>query len=434
MSRIYSLIWLLTAGAVCCFGFAQPALARGGGGGGGGFGGGGFGGFHWGGGFGGGGFGGFHGGGGFGGFRGASIGGFRGYAGGGFRGYSSFNGGSRIMASPSIAGNRFSSGNNFAFSRGAGNLGNMDGRQFGNVAPSGNLMTNARHPVNPQAWQHNPNWWNNQLAGRQKGLEDHERFRHDFDDFAFFPGLYEPFWDPSWYDLYYPYYDYYDYGYYWPYYDEYYGYDNGYSPTYYTAYSNSVPAYGAAEEAASTQAGVTSNDWGRQFLGSAAEAFRKREYSDALRLANHAVIEMPRDPKAHLIMSLALFALGDYNGANLEAHAVAAIGPIPDWPTLYSYYDNLETYTKQLDRLVEYVRKNPDAADARFVLAFQDMMMGHSDAAKAELEKVVEKVPKDKLAVEELKKLGGSVEGKTTAIPAPENSKTAKANKESKTS
>ena len=109
-------------------------------------------------------------------------------------------------------------------------------------------------------------------------------------------------------------------------------------------------------------------------------------------------------------------------------------GSVPDWPTLYSYYGNAETYTKQLDQLADFIRKNPEAADARFVLAFHDLMMGHTDAAKTQFETVVEKVPQDKLAVQELKKLGGSVEGKTAAPSTTENSHNTKANKESKVS
>ena len=65
---------------------------------------------------------------------------------------------------------------------------------------------------------------------------------------------------------------------------------------------------------------------------------RSGDYSDALRLASHATVENPKDAKAHELMSLALFALKDYKGANLEAHEAISLGPPSDWNTLYGYY------------------------------------------------------------------------------------------------
>ena len=54
----------------------------------------------------------------------------------------------------------------------------------------------------------------------------------------------------------------------------------------------------------------------------------------------------------------------------------------------YAYYGDLPTYTRQLDALAQYIGEHPSAADARFVLAYHDLMMGHSGPAAAELEKV----------------------------------------------
>ncbi len=119
----------------------------------------------------------------------------------------------------------------------------------------------------------------------------------------------------------------------------------------------------------------------------------------------------------------------------MEAHAALALGPAADWRTLYTYYGDLPTYTKQLDALVDFVREHKDDAGARFVLAYQDLMMGHADAAKEQFEKVLAKVPQDQLAAGIVKKLGGTVPAATTPTPpvpataappspAPDNSKT----------
>ena len=154
-----------------------------------------------------------------------------------------------------------------------------------------------------------------------------------------------------------------------------------------------------------------------QYLGGAQDAFQQGSYADALRLANHAAIEMPQNAKPHELMSLAAFALKDYRGANLEAHAALSLGQAADWRTLYAYYGDLPTYTKQLDALVDYVREHKDAADARFVLAYHNLMMGHSEAAKEQFEKVLAKVPQDQLAAELLKKLGGTPPAATPPTP-----------------
>lgn len=57
---------------------------------------------------------------------------------------------------------------------------------------------------------------------------------------------------------------------------------------------------------------------------------------------------------------------------------------------------------------MDYIHDHKDAMDARFVLFYQDIMMGHKDAAKSQLEDIVAKIPKDQVAVRLLKDLGGS--------------------------
>jgi len=262
----------------------------------------------------------------------------------------------------------------------------------------------------------------------------HRDFDRDFDHHHFFGfglglGLWNPFWWDLWpgYGLYgYPYYGYPGYGY--PYYNCYdygyydYGPQYGYAPAAYTAAIPSVEvAGGAAAEPSPVVAeqAPASSDWGSQFLTSAREAFRAGQYSDALRLATHAAVEVQQNAKPHELMSLALLALKDYRGANVEAHAALSLGPASDWPTLYRYYGDAAAYTKQLDALVDYIRTHQDAADARFVLAYHDLMMGHRDSAKVELEKVLGKVPQDQVAAKLLKGLGGTPPAAAVQAPAP---------------
>jgi hypothetical protein len=277
-----------------------------------------------------------------------------------------------------------------------------------NTAFDNNSIMRNQHPVNPQAWNHNNNWWRNNFAYDRRFDHDHDHDFNHFHSFIFSPFLF-PLWDYG------PFYSWYGY----PYYSDYYY--NDYSPGdyyYYSepyAYTSDVPVvqsdYSTVPNqypGANDEPAAASGDWGDKYLSSARDAFLGGDYSDALRLANHAVVETPKNAKAHELMSLALFALKDFRGANIEAHAALSLGPASDWATLYSYYNDLPTYTKQLDALVDYIHDHKDAMDARFVLSYQDIMMGHKDAAKSQLEDIVAKIPKDQVAQRLLKELGGS--------------------------
>ena len=74
---------------------------------------------------------------------------------------------------------------------------------------------------------------------------------------------------------------------------------------------------------------------------------------------------------------LGLFAMGETRGAAMEAHAVAAMGHIPDWPTLYGFYENVVPYEQQLRKLEKFVDEHPSAGEGRFLLGFQYMMEGY---------------------------------------------------------
>ena len=114
-----------------------------------------------------------------------------------------------------------------------------------------------------------------------------------------------------------------------------------YSADYYGEPSGTVSDVVPAEPAIAAE----SASLGEQYAEQARESFRDGDYRQALRLAQHAAIDMPRDPAVHELMSLVLFALKDYRGAAIEAHAALALGPPIDWPTLYAYYGNADTYT-----------------------------------------------------------------------------------------
>ncbi len=142
----------------------------------------------------------------------------------------------------------------------------------------------------------------------------------------------------------------------------------------------------------------------------ALETFREGSYASALRLAGHAAMDNPRDPNVHLLLSLSMFALGNYQGAAAEAHAVAAMGAKVDWASLIGFYNNnVGTYTSQLRALEAYVTKNPSLTAARFLVGFHYLAEGHKDAAQTELLPVVNAVPQDRITADLLTQAGGHV-------------------------
>jgi tetratricopeptide (TPR) repeat protein len=156
----------------------------------------------------------------------------------------------------------------------------------------------------------------------------------------------------------------------------------------------------------STGANADSGDLSAlRLYNGARDSFRTGDYRDALRLASHAAIESPQNVKVHELMSLALFALGDYRGAATEAHAAMAFGPISDWATLSAHYGDPEAYTKQLRALEKYVGEHKSAPEGHFLSAYHYLMVGGRDDAKAQMALAVKLTPKDKLAAHVLQQL-----------------------------
>jgi hypothetical protein len=264
---------------------------------------------------------------------------------------------------------------------------------------------------NHGVWNHDRAWWGH-----------HEPDRDDFFRFGLFGW---PWYGLGWrggygYGNWWP--GYYDYGY-GPYYGDLYGsyYDTGTVP--YVASSDVVPSEDATPVASpieenqpegsevDNQTSQTSD-----FFSEALTAFREGDYGNATRLAGHAAIDDPRNPDVHTLAMLGLFAMGEYRGAAIEAHAVAAMGKIPDWPKIFGLYENVGPYTEQLRKLEKFVKENPSAAEGRFLLGFQYMMEGHKEAAKVQLTEALKLTPKDTLASKLLTQEGGTLPTSPTRL------------------
>lgn len=349
---------------------------------------------------------------------GGSMGGSRGGSMGGATG--SFHGGSSMGSShgSSISG----STRGPSMHSGSSGFSNPTARSLGNPAfnmphsatgpahglPNSNTLQGHRspdfnHAIHSQTWSHGNAWWQQFDHGGHNWNNPHHYWPW------YSPWLGNPFWYADWWG-------------YGPYYQW-----NGYpyadcAAYYYPPAEAATPAYVAQERPASS---VTPSDapLGGEFLSSAQEAFHSGNFAQALRLASHAAVELPQNAQPHELMSLALFALKDYRGANIEAHAALALAPASDWNTLYAYYGEVPVYERQLEALVVHIDAHPDAADARFVLAYHDLMMGHKKEARAQLEIVVARVPQDQVAAKLLRQLGGTP---PTAGGAPKSNSPAK--------
>lgn len=200
-------------------------------------------------------------------------------------------------------------------------------------------------------------------------------------------------------------------------YPGYYGGYSGYSPyydyyPYVSLYGDSPPyasySYYAAPSALPgvyADAGAPMAAQG-SYYDQARDAFRRGDYRETLRLVGHAAIDAPRSPDVHVLMAQALFALKDYRGAAIAAHAAADSAEVIDWAALFGLYGNVDTYTEQLKALEAHVRANPAAADARFLLGYQYMILGHKSRAADELTAALRATPSDSVAKKLLEQLG----------------------------
>jgi uncharacterized protein (TIGR03066 family) len=198
----------------------------------------------------------------------------------------------------------------------------------------------------------------------------------------------------------------------------YWGYDNPYYSedySYPVDYSQPLPEVFAVEQPAGEAApGMTDFDAARA-------AFYQGDYAAALASTDKALATLPNDPIIHEFRALVLFAQSKYPESAAGLYSVLSVGPGWDWTTLISLYPNVEVYTTQLRGLEAYVNQHPNAADARFVLAYHYLTQGNKDAAAKHYKLLYEKSPQDNVLKELALMTGGpeSIGAPTTsAVPA----------------
>ncbi len=200
----------------------------------------------------------------------------------------------------------------------------------------------------------------------------------------------------------------------------YYGYSNPYyvaGGDTYVNYSQPIvadapldPGLQVAADGSAPAPGDIANDSGPRaqamtiFEGARGQ-FTAGDYAGALAAIDNAIKLQPNDPVLHEFRALCLFAQGDYQQSAAAVYAVLSGGPPWDWTTVSSLYPSVMVYTEQLRALEKYSRQHPEAASARFLLAYQYLITGHNDAAGAELKQVVALEPNDQLSAQLLKSI-----------------------------
>jgi hypothetical protein len=161
-------------------------------------------------------------------------------------------------------------------------------------------------------------------------------------------------------------------------------------------------------QSAPATAGQQGSSDGLQYYSEARKVFLQGDYRNALRLAGHAELDAPTNPKVHELLSLALFALGNYPAAASEAHAAMAMGSIADWSDLYGYYNDVAKYTTELRALEAAAAGSANSSNAaaeHFLLGYHYTMIGARANAEAEFAEAAKLSPNDRLAGHYLKQL-----------------------------
>jgi hypothetical protein len=77
-----------------------------------------------------------------------------------------------------------------------------------------------------------------------------------------------------------------------------------------------------------------------------------------------------------------LFKQKKYKEAAAADYAVLSAGPPWNWDTMRDLYPDVNVYTAQLRGLEDYIKQNPQSADAMFLASYHYLVGGHADTAR----------------------------------------------------
>ena len=199
---------------------------------------------------------------------------------------------------------------------------------------------------------------------------------------------------------------------------------------YYVEPPTSYRTYEPRVDPATPVAMIDSNSKAAIFQIQAEKEFRQHDYENAVRSANHAVVEDAGNGKLHLFISQSLFAVGDFRAAAAAARQAMSLLDRQDWGYLVNHYQKFYTnddYVSHMDQLIEFIKKNPDNADAHFLRGYHYGFLGYKKSAREDLLKAVTLTPNDPIAAQLLAMMGGEAPKAPEPLPAPKPNPAAEA-------
>ncbi len=134
-------------------------------------------------------------------------------------------------------------------------------------------------------------------------------------------------------------------------------------------------------------------------LAAGMEAFGRSDFAAAVGHLKKSVEANPTGVLPHPFLSLALFANADFDAAAEYAYSAAATSSVWDWNQLRSYYADPVQYVQGYELLQLAARQPTAKPGTHFLLAWHHLMLGHRVAAQAELERVLQHLPNDPVAL-----------------------------------
>jgi tetratricopeptide (TPR) repeat protein len=134
-----------------------------------------------------------------------------------------------------------------------------------------------------------------------------------------------------------------------------------------------------------------------QLFDRARDAFRRGRYEQSLQAIDRAIELLPEDADLLQFRSLCLFAMGEYPLAAAAAYTALSLGPGWNWETLYAFYGEVGPYQGQLNELASATGVVSASAEHYFLLAYHCLMLGHLEAGRKNLERVLERQPDEAL-------------------------------------
>jgi tetratricopeptide (TPR) repeat protein len=168
------------------------------------------------------------------------------------------------------------------------------------------------------------------------------------------------------------------------------------------------------------------------FAGEGEADFKAGRYSSAVQNWRHALVDDPRNGAIVLLLSQALFQIGQYDEAAGAAQQAMRMLPQDKWGAVVSnykeLYGNIQDYTDQL-KLVEKARDaKPTDPGLHFLLGYHFGFLGFPKQAVKELDKTLEIVPKDEIAQKLRETFQAQLKDQAPATPpAPADEKPADA-------